>query len=431
MRTIGNNSIRLFVAAVFFAATAGAGSAQTPAGYYVLAVGVGQYKHKGINPVPCASDARKVEALFKRPDMTARTQLLTNAEATVEGIKTALRGVKDRVKPGEMVVLFLAGHGTPDNDGKEWLFLPHDYDPANAAETVVRDTDLLEAADDLAAHGHQVLLAIESCHSGMLIVRAFNDGLVGNRRDPKKGRGGLVIAVSSKPSEVSYVSALGADGVSGWFSTALREGLTGQADADCNGVVTLRELREFLEARLYVIAHTRFKLAGLDWQSQESICLGSPEAADGMGLMRAAVKGRPAQQVKDEEFVPFSPDILNEARTALTVVGTWKLVRCTAQEIGVDGKPKDIEIPLPLVYTLTLRDDGTYTARLTDAKGKVKEETTGTYKYEPKGEFSLSYKGHKDLLMYMGHGEGWMTLRVQCAPFFQDDVFYRLERVKE
>src|SRR5437763_15217930 len=99
MRTIANYSIRLFVAALVSAATAGAGPAQTPAGYYVLAVGVGQYKHKSLNPLPSAGDARKVEALFKRPGVTARTQLLSNAEATAEGIKTALRGVKDRVKP--------------------------------------------------------------------------------------------------------------------------------------------------------------------------------------------------------------------------------------------------------------------------------------------------------------------------------------------
>jgi hypothetical protein len=368
-------------------------------------------------------DARKVGALFKRSGAEVESRLLVNEQATAGGIKAALRQVKDEARPGDFIVLFLAGHGTPTRDG--WVFLPHDYDRKNPAPTVIFDTDLLEEADALAARGHNVLLSVEACHSGLLETKAKTLGLIGTTRPKKRGRGGLVLAASCLPHQFSTVSRVSGEGFTGWFSTALRQGLGGEADQDHNGVVSVAELRNFLQARLYVIKHAVVpdelpKLPGLAWQDQDGICVGSPEAPDGLEIIRAdPKKGRSPEEVKDEGYLPPYPrDLFCPKGPA--PIGTWEIATYN------DG-------PIPGKYTLILRKDGTYTARYKDPSGAV-EETKGTYRYKSGagGEFVLNYdNGYDELLCWGGQTEDSMTIKLQSHPRSQPLCFFRLQRKKD
>ena len=345
-------------------------------------------------------------------------------------IKAALREVKDKAKPGDFIVLFLGRPRGPASGGKSWAFLPHDFDKENAAETVIWDTELLKAADALAEQGHDVLLAVESCYSGMLITKAQELGLIGAGRTKKKGRGALVVATSCKPSQVSTASTLDEpDQLTGWFSTALREGLSGKADADRDGVVTLTELRGFLEAQLWAITHKQFKEPGLAGPAQDSRCLGSPEAPEGLEIVRADRKvGLTPKQVLDEDFVPNGPDLFADLRKGSAPVGTWKATKCEVERQG-----KKFEQRLGGDYTLTIRADGTYTASLTDSKGRT-QKTEGKYEYKtgPVGKFVLIFSGGRDELHHFGKTDDWMRVRVQCDSHNQVyETFYELERLKD
>jgi hypothetical protein len=211
---------------------------------YVLSVGVDNYataaKLQG-----CLNDARDIAARFvaqqgKRFGKVS-ARVLLDAQASREAVTEGLDGLAAAARSGDFAVLFFSGHGgrTPQRD---WYFLPHDYDPNRHSDTAVTDRDILDCADDLINRGLTVFVIVDACSSGQLRLRA-NAAL--NRVDSPAG-GGLVLMVSSAPSQTS--AALGDYSA---FARAVVEGLSGEADLDGDGFVTLREVRRYAFARTY------------------------------------------------------------------------------------------------------------------------------------------------------------------------------------
>lgn len=197
MRTTFNSRCGFFaavvVAVVTFVADAGRSAAAEPKGYQVLAVGVSEYK--SINSADGSDhDAKRVGDVLKGRKLTDKPQIPTNKDATVAAIRAALRDIEARVKPDEAVVLFFAGHGESVNKGKDWVFLPHDFDERKPTEAVIWDLELMLVTAALTRRGHDVLLAVDACHSGTLLKLAEELGQVGTKRAKPDGRGALVIA---------------------------------------------------------------------------------------------------------------------------------------------------------------------------------------------------------------------------------------------
>src|SRR4051812_44819555 len=71
-------------------------------GYYVLSIGVGEYKDSTIHKLPSAAEATKVAKLFENR-VKATTRILTNREATTAGIQTALAEIKNKARKGDFV----------------------------------------------------------------------------------------------------------------------------------------------------------------------------------------------------------------------------------------------------------------------------------------------------------------------------------------
>jgi hypothetical protein len=390
--------------AFVFAATAATVQADPPKGYYVLSVGVGKYKGDTESQLPSAKDAREFFKLFEEGKVPVRGRTLTDADATAKGIKAALREIQDKAKPDDFLVVYLAGHGAPTDTGG-WVYLPHDFDRKDAAATTITDALLLEEADGLAARGHHVLLAVEACFSGLLATKAKALGLVEARRESRPGRGGLIVVTSSSSSQVSWAYA-----GHGLFTLALQDVVYGKADRNRDGVITLKEFRAYLKPRLDVARYTVPKYPGMDWPQQDGLCLASPEAPDGLELVRADPKR--AQDPADENFVPPAPGLYDWRGPA--PVGTWQCEVLVASQAGK---------PVKEVYTLTIRKDGTYTARLKNRWGDV-EETKGTYEYsEGKGgKFVLKYGAHADDLQFFGRTANRITVRVQPDKSYQGDL---------
>lgn len=203
-------------------------------------------------------------------------------------MRAALERVPKRARKGDLVVIFLAGHGAPVGRGNEWAFIPHDFDPDAAAQTIVHGDCLLRAIDGLAYRGFDVLLAVESCHSGLLASRARELKLFGaNAFDP--ARGTALVVASSGPKQLSLASNLGdllkGEGETGWFGAALRDALV-KGDENGDGVVTAKEFRTHLKTRLLSISESRAHLPGLR-AAQKCASIGF-DAAEELGLDRAS-----------------------------------------------------------------------------------------------------------------------------------------------
>jgi hypothetical protein len=134
---------------------------------YVVAIGVSQYRDGRYNLDYASADARSIGALFDHPQSTTwsghtKTLILQDEEVT----RDLIRKVRDFLAPAaidDMVILFVASHGTIDSNGTFWI-ATHDMD-FERPESRAIDYDTLE---DLLAHvpARQKLLLIDTCQSG-------------------------------------------------------------------------------------------------------------------------------------------------------------------------------------------------------------------------------------------------------------------------
>ncbi len=210
---------------------------------YVLSVGVDQYQNAGkLNG--CVNDANNAAQSFRQQEGTlfgkVMCTVLVDSQASQHRVEDEMKALANVGKAGDMVVLFLSGHG--DRRKKTWAFLPHDFDSKNYGRTTVNDESILRLADTLAAQGKKVCIIVDACFAGQLRLSAKS--LLSRYRDP--GQGGIVLMVSSVPGQTST-----ACGRYSAFAWAVKEGMDGKADYNGDRQITLQELRRYVYHRVY------------------------------------------------------------------------------------------------------------------------------------------------------------------------------------
>jgi hypothetical protein len=210
---------------------------------FVLSIGIDGYQKQN-RLSGCVNDARDVAARFaaqqgKRFGTVAR-RVLTERDAGRAAITRGLTWLGGAGREGDFAVLFLSGHGGRDRDGG-WYFLAHDYDPRRHSATALTDREILQRANALAERGLKVLVIIDACFSGRLLLNARSV-----LDQSHKSGGGVVVMVSSAAGQTS--AALGPYSA---FARTVVEALTGEADADGDGRVTLQEVRRYTPNRTH------------------------------------------------------------------------------------------------------------------------------------------------------------------------------------
>lgn len=220
----------------------------TRPGLYVLAVGIDAYP--GDLRLACAAnDAKELEQSFKKHSPSlfreVKTKLLLDKEATRAGILGGFQWLKDRVKSHDVAIIFYAGHGHKDQDGRFFL-LSVDMDPSRLAETAVTGEELKKQLSDLPG---RVLLMLDACHAGAIGAKIKNaaagtDDLARELADEDCG---VVMMCAAMGKEESRED----DAVKhGFFTLALIEGLSGKADYDKDGFIHLTELDLYIGNRV-------------------------------------------------------------------------------------------------------------------------------------------------------------------------------------
>ena len=245
---------------------------------YVVLIGVSQYKDKQIKPRPHAEDdAKALYDLFTNKEYLGVSQaharlLLGTAEgnaqaATRENVLKALHWVTESAKPNDTVLFAFLGEGGPlGSTGDRHCYFAVD------STFKGRDKDAI-SADDIG----EVLKGLKSsrfCAFLDVDFKGFTDG----------GPGLADISLGNPP----YKEFLGDDGTEehnpvpgraiflatagltasldlkdhGLFTTALLEGLKGDADKEgyeADGIVTVDELSQFLDKRMRELARLNGK----------------------------------------------------------------------------------------------------------------------------------------------------------------------------
>jgi uncharacterized caspase-like protein/WD40 repeat protein len=236
--------------------------ADNPGTLKVVAIGVNDYgPEAGIRNLSFAvADAEGVARTLAAGSTRYFTQLqlalLTSSAAekiagasegtpeppTAANVRAALKGLTS-AQPNDIVVVFIAGHGTRGEDDR-YYFLPSDarwvdgdWDPA----TVIGWQEIEEALS--ATRGHRIVL-LDTCRSAnsynrRLMKDAFDESLV-------------IFSATNAKTLAQEQSDLG----HGVFSYALIEGLRGMADRlPRDGAVSIAELAAYVTSRVETLTH--------------------------------------------------------------------------------------------------------------------------------------------------------------------------------
>jgi uncharacterized caspase-like protein len=198
-----------------------------------LLVGIDDYPADRLDG--CVADARAVERLLRRDDDGAvnfDTQLLVSEEADVTRARLREAIAALFADPADVALLFFSGHGT-ENDLGGYLVTVD----ATAYEEGVALADVLALANR-ARHVREVVMIIDSCHSGWLGAVPALDNAGASMRE------GLSILTASRSTQ----AALEQDG-GGVFTQLVRSALEGGA-ADILGRVSVASVYAYVDQAL-------------------------------------------------------------------------------------------------------------------------------------------------------------------------------------
>jgi hypothetical protein len=231
-----------------------------------VVIGNADYRRLGkdIPDVPPArADAASVrryvtEALGVKDGNVIALDDATSAQMTrVFGSRDDPRGqLFDWVKPGRSrVFVYYAGHGAPGRDGGGPMLVPVD---ADAARIELNGYPLKQLYDNLGRlPADSVTVVIEACFSGLSPA-----GSVLGKASPVF----FEVKAPPVPARLTVITAGAANQVASWepdeshglFTRAFLEGMSGKADFDHDGRVTLDELDRHLKDTLTYLARRHY-----------------------------------------------------------------------------------------------------------------------------------------------------------------------------
>ena len=227
---------------------------------YVLAVGINRYSDEEIPSLSWAvADATAVSDMFRRASPAlyglGQAALLTDRDATADSWRDRFAAVVATmgrtVKPDDLLVVFMAGHGIQDQRDQQYYYLGCD---ASQAEIDRGDYTRCIRWDDfqsLAGLACRKLVILDTCHSGA--IRPLRD------RQLKAGLRALEdsIVFTIAASAGHELAAEKKEWGHGVFTMSLLDALLGRADRDDSGLVTLDELVEYVQRKVPEITGDR------------------------------------------------------------------------------------------------------------------------------------------------------------------------------
>jgi uncharacterized caspase-like protein len=236
---------------------------------WAVMVGISQFKYsdKGITPLRYAdADAKAFYDFLKSPQggafPSSNMKLLLNKDATLANIAEAINVFLSKAIEDDIVVIFFAGHGSPDpNNPKNLFLITYDTDPDKMASTGYLMDDLKRAIERF-IKARNVLIFTDACHSagvsGQYETRGKEEEGILNRYllNLAQSDNSTLIFTASEANELSQESKQWGGG-HGVFTFSILEGLKGAADENKDGLVTLGELIDFTSDKVKRETHSQ------------------------------------------------------------------------------------------------------------------------------------------------------------------------------
>jgi len=247
--------IRLLITAIGLAALApgvsdAAKDLRQPNAYAVV-IGISQYREEVIPKIAYGSnDAQAIARLLETQGGIPKTniKLLTDSKATLADFRNYFGSwLRMRVKPDSTVYVYFAGHGTPNPATGEAYIVPWEGHP-DFPEGLYPLKELYETLNKLPAK--DVIVLLDSCFSGAAGRSVLAKGgrpMVVSVENPLLAAGKVIVLAAATGSQISSDYEKAGHGL---FTHYLLTGLQGEADADHDGIVTLREVVPYVRERV-------------------------------------------------------------------------------------------------------------------------------------------------------------------------------------
>ena len=232
----------------------------TSTGWAVI-IGISQYQYSGQNGLTnlifADNDAKSfARTLLKLGWNENNIKLLVNKDATQRNITIALESWLSKAGPNDQIILFWAGHGYPNPEDPQKVYLATYDTDISIPATGYRMDRVRSILEEIKSKN--VILFADTCHAGKLITR-------GNER-----RGISIIPNIDKMAREQkipkgWIFMVGADAdrqaiehtswTNGAFTHSLIKGLNGEADGFQSaglkdGIVTMGELKDYMNISL-------------------------------------------------------------------------------------------------------------------------------------------------------------------------------------
>nr|WP_319383288.1 caspase family protein [uncultured Roseibium sp.] len=216
---------------------------------YVLSVGVNDYFDSRLDLAYAASDAKAIGSALKVAGKEIYSDIIVETvldeDVTKEGLEAAFERLETKVRPGDVFVFFLAGHGKTE-DGR-YYFLPHDfrYQDEGSFKTAGIGQEVMQEWFSKIRAQKSVLL-FDTCESGTLTQEPVQRGTEAlaaiSRLNRAIGRTTLTASTDTAPALEGFRGH-------GLFTYTLLDAIAA-ADNDNDSAVDVTELASYLDRRL-------------------------------------------------------------------------------------------------------------------------------------------------------------------------------------
>jgi hypothetical protein len=219
------------------------------AALWALTVGVSRYEEARINLKFADHDALRIAHLLKaqqgRLFREVFTRVLVNERATREEILKAMSEFLGQAAPGDVVLIFMAGHGLQDRQTGTYYFVPYNANAGNLVYAGLPMPMFEEAVKRLRANVDKLVLWMDTCHAGAMSVSARGVNVGEDLAEALEQASGQYVLSASKAGEESHeredYKFPEGERAHGAFTYSILQGLTEDA-RDTSGVVWLGKL---------------------------------------------------------------------------------------------------------------------------------------------------------------------------------------------
>jgi hypothetical protein len=251
-----------------------------------LVIGIDDYQHvrklKG-----ATADARDIASTLKAMGVSDITTLI-NDQVDRSSVLREVSALVERTKTNDLIFLSIAGHGTQEPervkgsepDGMQDVFLLSGFEPTAAgSQQRILGSEFNHFIKQLELRGAKVIFIADTCHGGgmareidpraeemsfrqvppyTLLVDTLQP--VSDANDPRSELDldhTAFLAAVDRSTKAPEVRIPGIDGLRGALSYAVARALEGNADADHDGKVTLKELFANVRQVVYQLSDQR------------------------------------------------------------------------------------------------------------------------------------------------------------------------------